>query len=190
MRKYLVSLLYILVIAAFLSAGCTSVKREAVKGQPVEKPAVKEQVEKAPAAVEEAEVTGREIAADFQLQDLNQQTFSLSSYKNKQPVILFFWTTWCPFSQTEIRSLKNIYPQLVKEGWELFAIDLGESSRKVESLVKNLALNFKVLLDETGSTADSYGILGVPTYVIIDSKGRIVTTDHQFPKDYNKLIAG
>ena len=137
----------------------------------------------------EPDKKGAGLAADFKLQDLNQETFSLSKYKDKQPVVLFFWTTWCPFCQIEIKNLKNIYPQLVKEGWELFAIDVGESIRKVDNAVKSLALNFKVLLDEDGSTSNSYEIMGVPTYVIVDSKGRIVFKDHYFPKEEYKKLA-
>jgi peroxiredoxin len=137
----------------------------------------------------EPQKNSADLAADFKLRDLNQKTFSLSSYRGKQPVLLLFWTTWCPFCQMEIKNLKNMYPQLVKEGWELFAIDVGESSRKVENAVKSLALNFKVLLDEDGSTSNSYEIIGVPTYVIIDSKGRIVFKDHYFPKEKYKKLA-
>lgn len=138
----------------------------------------------------EPEVKDKNIALDFKLQDLNQNTLTLSSYKDKQPVILFFWTTWCPFCRNELRLLKDIYPQLVKEGWELFAINAGEPAYKVDKFVKGYALNFKVLLDKDTTVAGSYGILGVPTYLLIDKKGYIVFNDHYFPKaKYKELIS-
>lgn len=132
----------------------------------------------------------KNIALDFKLQDLNRDTFTLSSYKDKQPVILFFWTTWCPFCRKELQALKESYPQLAEEGWELFAVNVGESSSEVDKAVKGYALNFKVLLDKDTAVADSYGILGVPTYFFIDKKGYIVFNDHYFPKGkYKELIS-
>lgn len=138
----------------------------------------------------EPEAKGKNIAKDFKLQDLSQNTITLSSYKDKQPVILFFWTTWCPFCRNELRTLKAMYPELKKEGLELLAINLGESAYKVDKVVKDNALTFKVLLDKDTAVAYSYGIIGVPTYFFVDKKGYIVFNDHYFPKGkYKELIS-
>ncbi|MFA5145569.1 MAG: peroxiredoxin family protein [Candidatus Omnitrophota bacterium] len=131
----------------------------------------------------------RNIAPDFKLEDLSQQAFTLSSYKHKQPVVLFFWTTWCPYCRKELRELRDIYPQLAKEGWELFAVNVGESPYKVSKVVKDIALNFKVLLDKDGAAADSYDVLGVPTYFIVDKQGRVVFNGHSFPKGTYRQLA-
>lgn len=129
------------------------------------------------------------LAPDFSLQDLGRNTFNLSSYRDKQPVILFFWTTWCPFCRRELKMLKDIYPQLQKDGSELLAISVGEPVYKVDNFVRGYALNFKVLLDKDIAVADAYDILGVPTYVLIDKKGRIVFRANYFPKEkYKELI--
>lgn len=129
------------------------------------------------------------LAPDFSLQDLSQNTFNLSSYKDRQPVILFFWTTWCPFCRKELKALKELYPQLQKEGLELFSIAVGEPNYKVENFAESYALNFKVLIDRDTNVAEAYDILGVPTYVLIDKKGRIVFRTNYFPKEkYKELI--
>ena len=132
----------------------------------------------------------KNIAMDFKLQDLNQNTFTLSSYKDKQAVILFFWTTWCPLCRNELRMLKGIYPELKKENLQLLAIDVGEPAYIVDKVVKENALNFTVLLDRDTTLAWSYGIFGVPTYFIVDKGGFIVFKDHYFPKErYKELIS-
>ncbi len=129
-----------------------------------------------------------DLATEFKLSDLENKEFSLSSLKGK-PVILFFWTTWCPFCRKELKTLKDKYPQLVKDGWELFAIDVAEPAYKVDSFIKSYSLNFKVLLDKDTAVVDSYDILGVPTYVLIDKKGQVVFKDHYFPQaTYKDLI--
>ena len=128
------------------------------------------------------------MAPDFKLQDLNQNTFTLSSYKDKQPVILFFWTTWCPFCQTELKVLNNKYYSLLKDGVQLLAIDAGEVARRVDNFVKNQGIVFSVLLDSDTTVADAYNILGVPTYILIDKKGQIRFRGNSFPQEYKKLI--
>ncbi|OGX17441.1 MAG: hypothetical protein A3K83_06815 [Omnitrophica WOR_2 bacterium RBG_13_44_8b] len=130
-----------------------------------------------------------ETAPDFSLQDAGKTTYTLSSYRGK-PVLLFFWTTWCPFCRKEMGELKNIYPQLTQEGWELFTIDIQEPEYKVENFMESHGLTFKLLLDKDGQVAYAYSVLGVPTYVLINKKGEIVFKDNYFPKDtYKKLIA-
>ncbi len=128
-------------------------------------------------------------AANFTLSDLNGQKVSLSDFKDK-PVILFFWTTWCPYCRKELKILNSKHQELVKEGLQVLAIDAGESVSKVEAAVKNYNLNFSVLLDKDGSVVDLYNVLGVPTYVFIGKDGSIRFQGHSFPEDeYRDLIS-
>lgn len=132
----------------------------------------------------------KKLAPDFTLQDLSQNTFTLSSYKNKQPVMLFFWTTWCPFCRQELKTLKDNYPELVKEGLLLVAIDAGESAAKVSDFVKSYNLPFQVLLDRDKSVTKAFDVFGVPTYVLIDKQGYVRFVDNDFPKEeYKSLIS-
>lgn len=127
--------------------------------------------------------------ADFKLSELNGGVYSLSSYKGKQPVLLFFWTTWCPYCRRELSSLDAIAPQLAKDGWELFAINLGEPEYKVADYIKKHNISVKVLLGKNEGVAEAYGILGVPTFVIIDKNGKVVFKDNYFPTEYKKFIS-
>ena len=129
------------------------------------------------------------LAPQFNLLDLKGNKINLSDFKDK-PVILFFWTTWCHFCRKELKVLKDIHPDLRKEGWELLAINIGESSYKVDNFLKNYALTFKVLLDQDTAVVRAYDILGVPAYILIDQKGEIVFKGHYFPEDsYKDLIS-
>lgn len=183
-KKYLF-FLFILVIAVSFSSGCVIViKKQKVAEKPVEKPIVREE----PVAIEKLEVCKTQAAPDFKLKDLSHETFTLSSYKGRQPVVLFFWTTKCPFCVSELRMLRDMYPEMVKQGWELLAIDVGEYAYRVDRYAKKYALNFKVLLDSDINVARDYDILGVPTYVFVDKKGCIAFMDHYFSQEkYQEL---
>ena len=129
-----------------------------------------------------------ETAANFTLLDSENKEFSLSGFKGK-PVILFFWTTWCPYCQKELKQLNTMYAELLKNGVELVAINIEEPADKVQKFVKAYPLLFRVLLDKEAKVAEAYGIVGVPTYIFINKEGRIVFDNHYFPqKEYKDLI--
>ena len=128
------------------------------------------------------------IASNFKLQDIYQDYYSLSDFKGKQPVLLFFWTTWCPFCQNEISILNNRYPTLVKDDLEVLAIDMGELPSTVNNFLSGTVLGYRVLLDMDASVAGSFKVLGVPTYILINKKGEIVFQDNDFPLEYKDLL--
>ncbi|HTZ10968.1 MAG TPA: TlpA disulfide reductase family protein [Candidatus Margulisiibacteriota bacterium] len=130
------------------------------------------------------------MAPDFTLQDIYQEDFSLKSYREKsQPVLLFFWTTWCPYCQQELRVLNSREATLEQDGLTVMAINVGEDPAKVETFIKTFNPTYRVLLDKDTEVSRSFGIMGVPTYVLIDKEGHIVFQDNFFPlKEYKDLI--
>lgn len=113
-------------------------------------------------------------APEFSLQDTRDNTVSLSSYQRGQPLILFFWTTWCPYCRTELQLLNKRYPRFKEEGMEVLAINTGELPGEVEEVVRRYGLSYKVLLDTDMEVAQKYDVFGVPTYILIGKDGDIV----------------
>ncbi len=121
------------------------------------------------------------VASDFELQDLSGITHSLSGYREKQSVMLFFWTTWCPYCQQEIKVLDREQESLAAADIQVFTVNAGERAAKVRDFVNQVKISLPVLLDERGKVSDSYHIIGVPTFVLIDKKGEIVYTGNRYP---------
>jgi peroxiredoxin len=129
------------------------------------------------------------LATDFKLSDVDNKSYTLSSYKGKQPVILLFWTTWCPYCRKELKNINLMSEELKKEKVEVLAINVGEPLSKVSKFVKSYNLTYPVLLDQDGNVSRSYNVFGVPTYVIIDDKGNNRLQENYFPKEeYKKMI--
>jgi peroxiredoxin len=126
-------------------------------------------------------------AADIILKDLGGQTVNLSSYTGK-PVVLFFWTTWCPYCRQELKKLNQQYSQITKEGIIILGVNVNEPDYKVQRFFKDYQLNLKILLDKNGSLADKYGLIGVPTYIFLDKTGKVISQAHNFPENYKKLL--
>ncbi|MFH0935560.1 MAG: redoxin domain-containing protein [Candidatus Omnitrophota bacterium] len=137
----------------------------------------------------QAAVKRQEIAPDFQLPDLQQQVLTLSAYRDKQLVLLFFWTTWCPYCRRGLKELNERYPELSEKGWQVLAVNIGEPQDKVKRFIDNYVLQFKVLLDQNLSAAEAYDVLGVPTYALIDKSGMLVFQDNYFPLEQLEGLA-
>ncbi len=129
-------------------------------------------------------------APAFQLMDLNDKAVFLSEYKGKKTVLALFWTTWCPYCREELKKLNQEYAGLAKDSIELLAINVGEPKSKVDNFIKSRNLTFEVLLDKDSTVADAYELMGVPTYIVINKAGQIVSAGNGFPKDALKELAG
>ena len=128
------------------------------------------------------------LADDIILNDLGGQAVNLSGYKGK-PVILFFWTTWCPYCRVELKKLNQQYSsQMAKEGITVLGINVSESENKVRRFFKGYPLNFRILLDKDGLLADKYGLMGVPTYIFLDKSGQVISQAQNLPVNYKSLF--
>jgi len=121
----------------------------------------------------EGTTTG-EKAPDFVLKDLKGQSFRLSDYRGKKPVLIIFSTTWCTFCREEIPHFKKIYETYSGLGVEVVNIDIQESRAKVSGFAEKYGLPYRVLLDEDGTVSNVYDIRGVPALVLVDKDGMIV----------------
>jgi peroxiredoxin len=127
------------------------------------------------------------LAEEFTLSDINGNSISLSDYKDKGNILLFFWTTWCPFCRDELKKLDSQAETLAADGIEVLTINVGESRHKVTRYFEAHPVSFKALLDTDTEVSNSYGIGGVPTFFLVDKNGKVIYSGNYFPDDYNKI---
>jgi len=123
---------------------------------------------------------GREnlAAPDFSLKDLNGKTFRLSAQKGNI-VLLFFGTTWCPACRQEIPALREIYEKYSPKGLRFFYIDINETAERVARFARQNSFPYPVLLDLDGSVSLDFNIIGVPTLILLDKEGKIISAVHR-----------
>ena len=127
-------------------------------------------------------------AADFTLPDLDGRRMALGPFLGKIPVLLVFWATWCPECKAAIPEINALTTGPVAEKLRIFGLDFRESRKKVALAVKARGIRFPVLLDERGRAAQAYGVVGIPTYVLIDRRGNVVYREHVLPGDISRYL--
>jgi len=137
----------------------------------------------------EAKDAREDKAPDFILKDIHGGKFRLNDQRGK-PVLLIFGTTWCPSCREEIPHLKDIYAQYAKKGLIMINIDIQESRDKVSRYADKYELPYRVLLDEKGDVAKTYGIRGVPTLILLDKEGMIAGGQRFIDQILAKMFEG
>ncbi len=129
-----------------------------------------------------------DLPADFTLRTLDGQPVTLNRYIGKKPVLLVFWATWCPVCREAVPTINSIHDGAFGEKIQILAIDYRESRDKVASAVKKRNIRYPVLLDEGGKVTGGYGVLGIPTYILIGRKGTILYREHILPVDLSPYL--
>jgi len=123
------------------------------------------------------------LAPNFTVRDLAQIPIELASFKDKRPVVLFFWTTWCPYCLKALKNFSQNLPEWEQEGITVLPINSGESLAKVTRFAQSNGYTFRIFLDSDSAVADSYNVYGVPSYFIVDKKGYLRAASNTFPHD-------
>ncbi len=109
----------------------------------------------------------------FILLDMEDKTFELSLVEGKLRIVNF-WATWCAPCKREMYSLNNIGSLIENDNLEVITIAAGRNSvQNIESfLAEGKLFQLKNYRDPSGELSSSLGIVGLPTTLIIDTKGR------------------
>ncbi|MBI5566204.1 MAG: TlpA family protein disulfide reductase [Chloroflexi bacterium] len=110
--------------------------------------------------------------ADFTLTDINGVTHKISDYKGR-PVLINAWATWCPPCRAEMPDLHAFYLKHQAEGFEMLAVNSGESQSVVANFIQQLGFTFPALLDPNKAVLDGLGINGLPTSILVGRDGTV-----------------
>jgi cytochrome c-type biogenesis protein len=112
-----------------------------------------------------------EKVADFTLNDLEGNTFSLTDYRGKI-VILDFMATWCGSCKIVEKNLHKINEEF---GSDIVIIsidvDVTETEEEVLEYKKNQQINWTIAIDKQGEVKLKYDVTELAKVVIIDQDG-------------------
>jgi len=110
-------------------------------------------------------------APDITLTDINGKKHSLSDYKGKE-VMLVFWATWCGPCKIEIPHLIELRKTISKDKLAILAVS-NEPEEKVKNFAENNNLNYTVLVLKSALPKPYSLVTGIPSSFFIDPEGNI-----------------
>lgn len=107
--------------------------------------------------------------------------FNIDQYKGKV-VLVDFWATWCGPCIAELPNVKNLYDAYHDKGFEVIGISLDEDEASLVEFIKEKKLEWPTIFfseaEEQGwnnPIARHYGISGIPTAILVNQQGKVVT---------------
>lgn len=111
-------------------------------------------------------------APAFTLPELSGRSFTLTA-PLREPVILDFFTTWCPPCQSEAPTLARFAARF-RGRVRLILIDRREGPPLAATFVRNYGLSSAtILLDRNDKLAAPFGVTGQPETFGIDKRGMV-----------------
>ncbi len=110
-------------------------------------------------------------APAVRLHDLKGQEHELADYRG-QVVLINLWATWCPPCAAEMPNLQRFYERHQADGFNVVAINDGESAGDVVAFVESRQLSFQVWLDpEYRATDRAFKTRNLPSSYLVDREG-------------------
>lgn len=116
-----------------------------------------------------------DIAADFNLKNVDSKQVSLAGYKNAKGFIVIFTCNHCPFSQAYENRIIELHNKYEKLGYPVIAINPNDVVRSPEDSYENMVARhkekkypFAYLHDETQQVAKQYGATRTPHVFILN----------------------
>lgn len=117
---------------------------------------------------------------EIALKDINLKTisFNIKNFHSKYTLI-DYWFSYCHPCVQSIPSLKNLFNKYEQKGFQIISISI-DSKKAIPNWLKIInkkEMNWVQFLDENGKFSTKYGIAKFPTYILLDSDGKIINRD-------------
>ena len=118
-------------------------------------------------------------APAFSLKTPTGKSVSLDQYRGKV-VLLEFWAPWCPSCLLASPYVNQLQDDLKDKGLEVIAVSTMAAAEELNNYLAKTPQSVAVLFDPSDEEASvgyaKYMISGLPSFVLIDRKGRVKRT--------------
>ncbi|MCK9419633.1 MAG: redoxin domain-containing protein [Nitrospirae bacterium] len=122
--------------------------------------------------------TGME-APDFSLKTIADETKTFEAVKGEKLTVLVFWSTWSTKSEKILKRMQQLHERYKGQGLSIIAVNVDDQQLSTETLAEirtvseKLKISFPMLVDHGLVAFHDYGVIALPSTVIMD-KDRMI----------------
>jgi thioredoxin-like negative regulator of GroEL len=118
--------------------------------------------------------------------NFSSETFESEVLQSEQPVLVDFWATWCGPCVAELPNVKKHYEEYHERGFEVVGISLDTDRERLEKFIEERQLPWVTLFEDDAGwqhpMATYYGVMGIPTVMLVDREGIVQSFDARGPQ--------
>jgi thiol-disulfide isomerase/thioredoxin len=107
----------------------------------------------------------------------------------RQPVVVEFWASWCPFCKRQNPHLEALWREVGGRGLEVLTISIDKDPAKARAYVAEHGYTFPVTMADSSIAGQFEPRKGLPELYVVGADGRIVVREsgEMFPEDVRAL---
>lgn len=128
-------------------------------------------------------------APDFALKDRYGSTHTLSEYRGKN-VVLLFWAYFCPYSRRQVITLSEYY-RLNPEGIEVLSVTSQPAQQQqlqFDNFLRTGEITYPVLMSDGETPSSLFFVTSIPAWFIIDKEGIVREAKVGYSPDTAQII--
>ena len=118
---------------------------------------------------------------DLTMDDMEGHQRQLSEWCGKGSYVLVdFWASWCGPCRMEMPNVVDSYVKYHGKGYEVVGVSFDNNATAWKSAVKRLGMTWPQISDLKGwgsAASAAYGVMSIPSNVLLDPEGRIIDSD-------------
>jgi peroxiredoxin len=130
-----------------------------------------------------------EQVPDFTIRTFDGNTLSRAALAGR-PMLLVFWNTWCPDCMRELPKINHLAGRFSPGEVSMLAINTGlnDSETKARVYWNKHGYVFPVGFDHAFKIVQAFRVIGVPTIILVDSRGVVRYNSSRLPADIEERI--
>ena len=121
------------------------------------------------------------IAHDFELQGTDDKSYSLSSFSDKDVIVIIFMCNHCPYVKAVINRLIDLQNEFFDRGVQLVGINPNDSKQYLDDSLDNMKriakekrFSFPYLIDPSQKTAKKYDAVCTPDLYVYGTERKLL----------------
>ncbi|MBU0663286.1 MAG: redoxin domain-containing protein [Proteobacteria bacterium] len=126
-------------------------------------------------------------APDFTLQDFSGKKQGFSALKGDKLTLVLFWASWSRQSEKALKQMEKLQQKYKNQGFSVIGINVerqtidAQAMTDIKGTTDRLQISFPNLVDHGLIAFHDYGVIAVPTTVILDKDRKIIFEMSGFP---------